>query len=112
MSDSDLKNFKHLSNASEQEMLFGRPANARELRTISGELSRLRELNKLYTELENQSKKLLTNINGCPYILCEPENDKTPMLGLAEDMAICNDILYARYYGIKENLEIIKNLIG
>lgn len=112
MSDSDLKNFKHLSNASEQEMLFARPVNGQDIRTISGELGRLRELNKLYTELENQSKKLLTNINGCPYLLCEPETDKLPVLGLAEEMAICNDILYARYYGIKENLEIIKNLIG
>lgn len=112
MSDSDLKNFKHLSNASEQEMLFARPVNGQDIRTVSGELGRLRELNKLYTELENQSKKLLTNISGCPYMLCEPETDKPPMLGLAEEMAICNDILYARYYGIKDNLEIIKNLIG
>ena len=98
--------------STEEKMVSERTANAQDIRTISGELSRLRELNKIYTELENQSKKLLTNINGCQYMFCEPENDKPPILGLAEEMALCNDILYARYYGIKENLEIIKNLIG
>ena len=112
MSDSDARNFEDMLQKEIQETLFGRTANAHDTRTISGELSRMRELNKLYTELENQSKKLLTNINGCQYPLCGQEEIKAPVLGLAEEMAVCNDILYARYYGIKENLDIIKNLIG
>lgn len=112
MSDSDARNFEDMLQKEVQETLFGRTANAHDTRTISGELSRMRELNKLYTELENQSKKLLTDINGCQYPLCGKEEIKAPVLGLAEEMAVCNDVLYARYYGIKENLEIIKNLIG
>jgi len=120
ISDESLTNFNTLRKEALDNFLYGSGGrlSAEEVKeppiSINGEMKRLKELSNLYTNLENQSTMLVTNINRCPYLLSEEEafSELSTEASLPEELKSLNDILYARYYRIKENLEIIKNLIG